>query len=335
MKALVLADRLREAEAAIPGVPCPAMLPVAGKPVLEHCLEDLWEAGVRQAVLAVAQPSDAVVQAFGAGERLGLRLDWLPTPGEAWPSAVLEATFTDDDPVLVCRGDVMRGRFARALVERAAREGLRDLHAFDGDRPAGMAIVGDCRDSADELDWQRLRSGAPPRTALRVHRMQAGVALLETLDALHAAGLQALHDRFAGTLPAGRADLDPDTLTGPRARLASTVLVEGRARIGRNAIVRDHVSISGTVDIGQDCVIDVGAEVTDSVVMPGTYVGRGVRLRNALVCGSWLLRADLGSCKEVDDPQLLARVIDRAPRLVRWASRLLRPSACATSSAAS
>ena len=335
MKALVLADRLPVGADRIPGLPCPALWPVAGKPVLEHCLEDIWEAGIRHAVVAVAQPTETVVQAFGAGERLGLRLEWLPTQGERRPSQVLEATLAGNDTVLVCRGDVMRGRFARELVERAAREGLRDLHAVDAERPAGMAILGDRRDSADELDWPRLGSGRPLPTAARIHRSCAGVSLLETLDELHAANLKALHGRFAGTLPAGRADVDPDTLTGPRVRLASTALIEGRARIGRNAIVRDHVSISGTVDIGQDSVIDVGAEITDSVVMPGTYVGRGVRLRNALVCGPWLLRADLGSCKEVDDPQLLARVIGRTPRLVRWASRLLRPAPVATSSAAS
>jgi len=311
------------------------MWSVAGKPVLEHCLEDIWEAGIRHAVVAVARPAEPVLQAFGAGERLGLRLDWLPTQGEQRPSDLLGATFADDDAVLVCRGDVMRGRFARRLVERAASEHPGDLHAVVGDRPAGIAIIAGRRDWADELAWPRLRSGQPLPSPVRVHRSNAGVALLDTLEELHASVLQALHGRFSGTLPAGRVDVDSDTLTGPRARLASTALIDGKVRIGRNAIVRDHVSITGTVDIGQDSVIDVGAEIADSVVMPGTYVGRGVRLRNALVCGPWLLRADLGSCKEVDDPQLLARVIGRTPRLVQWASRLLRPAPVATSSALS
>ncbi len=42
MKALVLADRLPVGADPIPGLPCPAMWSVAGKPVLEHCLEVLW-----------------------------------------------------------------------------------------------------------------------------------------------------------------------------------------------------------------------------------------------------------------------------------------------------
>lgn len=71
------------------------------------------------------------------------------------------------------------------------------------------------------------------------------------------------------------------------------------------------------VDIGDDCVIDSGPEIADSIMLPGTDVGRGTRLSNAIVSGHWLLRRDLGTCERPDDPLLLDQLPgwSKAPRV--------------------
>jgi NDP-sugar pyrophosphorylase family protein len=76
--------------------------------------------------------------------------------------------------------------------------------------------------------------------------------------------------------------------------------------VGRGADVHRGVELSGRVEIGDRCVIDDGAHVTNSVVMPGTYVGRGVRLHNAIASGPWLYRVDLDDTQHVEDALLLA-----------------------------
>jgi len=91
----------------------------------------------------------------------------------------------------------------------------------------------------------------------------------------------------------------------PRAAIARSVHVTGVSRVGRGTELRDGVELGGRVDVGDRCVIDDGAQLIDSVVLPGTYVGRGVRLQNAIVSGRWLYRRDLGTCQRVDDPLLL------------------------------
>jgi NDP-sugar pyrophosphorylase family protein len=76
-------------------------------------------------------------------------------------------------------------------------------------------------------------------------------------------------------------------------------------RIGRHTKLHAHVRVEGPCDIGDDCVIDRGAEIVNSVVMPGTYVGRGTRLRNTVAFGRWLYRADLDLLQKIEDPLLL------------------------------
>ena len=129
---------------------------------------------------------------------------------------------------------------------------------------------------------------------------------LYDLPSLFAASLGALDGTFAGLAVEGRQAAGSPLYVGPRTALASTVVNAGVCRIGTGAQLHDGVELAGHVDIGDRCVIDDGAELFDSVVMSGTYVGRGVRLQSAIACGSWLYRADLNTCQRVDDPLLLA-----------------------------
>ena len=67
-----LATRLRPLTATIPKI----LVPVAGKPFLEHQLELLRLQGIGRVVLCLGHLGERVVRAYGDGRRLGLRLDY-------------------------------------------------------------------------------------------------------------------------------------------------------------------------------------------------------------------------------------------------------------------
>jgi len=56
-------------------VPKP-MIPIEGKPLLEHQLEWLKRAGVREAIMCLGYKAEVVQAHFGDGARLGMRLDY-------------------------------------------------------------------------------------------------------------------------------------------------------------------------------------------------------------------------------------------------------------------
>jgi len=305
VEAIILADRLGDELAPLDEFDCPALLPIAGKSVVEHCLEDLWEAGIRDATVAFPATHPHFRQRIGDGSRFGMRLRYLATPGEAWPAEVIARARPTTSQVLLVRGDIIRGRAARLIRDAATRCLSGSLHAIRGRRHAGMVVCEVADRTVSSLDWSLLSVAELPLAMQGLGIDDAGVNLLDSPAAWHRAGLLALAGRFRGLLPSGRAGEDPGLLTGPRSSVARSVAVEGIARVGRHASVRDGVRLSGYVDIGDDCVVDSGAEISDSIVLPGTYVGRGTRLNNAIVSGRWLLRPDLGTCERLDDPLLL------------------------------
>jgi NDP-sugar pyrophosphorylase family protein len=76
MQAIILAagegSRMRPLTAKMPKV----MLPVAGKPLLEHIIRRAHDAGANRFVLVVGYGADAVRSYFGDGSRLDLRIDY-------------------------------------------------------------------------------------------------------------------------------------------------------------------------------------------------------------------------------------------------------------------
>ena len=69
MRTIILADRLGHELFPLTDRTCPALLPVAGKSVLEHNLDMLANAGIKRAVIVIGSFADQVRTQFEFGRR--------------------------------------------------------------------------------------------------------------------------------------------------------------------------------------------------------------------------------------------------------------------------
>ena len=306
-RALILADRepgdLMPLAESLP----PALVPIAGKPVLHHCIEDLWEAGVREALVVVPEGDRRIRAATGTGQRFGIVLRYVESTAQRLPAEWLAAFGpAADEPLFVARGDVLRGRSARALAAHAAGDMADIVHAANRSRPLGMSLVRRRCGGVNRLEWNVFRQDRTADATNLAEIHPVGFALLDGLPSLFEASLAAIGGDFAGLVIEGRRAPGSTLHIGPRAAIARSVVNSAVCRVGAGAELHAGVELTGRVDVGDRCVIDDGAQLIDSVVMAGSYVGRGVRLQNAVACGRWLYRADLQTCQRVDDALLLA-----------------------------
>ena len=119
MRVLIFADRLGRELQPLAERSCVALLPVVGKPVLEHALERLVAAGLRRASIAISPQAENMRSTFGDGSRWGMRLDYVLTRGEAEPDDILAAQPRLTDEVLALRGDVLHGANVSAFLQAA------------------------------------------------------------------------------------------------------------------------------------------------------------------------------------------------------------------------
>jgi dTDP-glucose pyrophosphorylase len=108
-KAVVLAagrgTRMRELTADFPK----PMIEVRGKPVLQHIVEGLRDAGVRRFVIIVGYHAEAVRNFFGDGQRHNVDIEYVTQTVQDGTGRVvnLARSFVGDSPFILSYGDVL------------------------------------------------------------------------------------------------------------------------------------------------------------------------------------------------------------------------------------
>jgi len=109
VKAVILAagkgTRMRELTNALPK----PMLKVQGKPILEHILDGLKAAGIREAFIVAGYRADTIESFFGAGERLGMKIAYgrQVVQDGTGKAPELARAFVGDDAFLLTYGDIL------------------------------------------------------------------------------------------------------------------------------------------------------------------------------------------------------------------------------------
>jgi dTDP-glucose pyrophosphorylase len=108
-KAVVLAagrgTRMRELTAEVPK----PMIVVRGKPVLQHIVEGLQHAGIRECLLVVGYHADAVQNFFGDGSRHTVAIQYVTQTVQDGTGRVVDLShdFVDDSPFVLSYGDIL------------------------------------------------------------------------------------------------------------------------------------------------------------------------------------------------------------------------------------
>lgn len=144
MKAVVMAGgtgtRLRPLTTSWPK----PLLPVAGRPLLEHLLLLLSQHGVRDAVITVHYLAPLIRTYFGSGSELGMRLTYVtePEPMGTAGSVKLAEQALRDEPFLVISGDGLTDVDLTALMQfHRDRGAMVTMCLARRPDPSGLGLV--------------------------------------------------------------------------------------------------------------------------------------------------------------------------------------------------
>ena len=312
-RTMILADRAGAELAPLNRMSCPALLEVGGRAVIEYTLEDLAESGVREAVLVSADVA-SLRERLGDGGRWGIALRYLLARPERSPRECLRSC-AGEGPMLLVRGDFVRGRSISRFLALAARRDQPAIAGVSRQSDAGLYLIRSDRTGSNVWPSSELESQV-------IEMGQIGLYPLDSLQNLHAACLAAGRGEIPGMTLPGR-EFGNGLVTGRLARVVGLSNPQGRVFVGQAAKLGDRVTTAGTVVVGAGALVDEGAHLQDTVVMPGSYVGRNVELKNAIVAGNNLIRIDLSSVTDVSDRFLLSAI--RRKRLQsQWESQVDR-----------
>lgn len=296
MQAIILAagegSRMRPLTSKVPKV----MLPVAGRPLLEHIVLRAKEAGVERFVLVVGYGADSVRDHFQDGRPLGVNIDYaLQDEQLGTGHALMAAEGLAEDRFMVLNGDVLpdSGTLKKMAdggntvvsairVPDARRYGVlveengifQYVVEKSDDPPSDMANAGIYLFKKSIFEELRLL----PKSGRGEYELTDGLNRAANNEAIRIVKLKSW-------LEIGRPwdILEANTVLLPQVEphvlgvVEEGATIQGKVSVGRGTVVRSGAYIQGPVLIGEDS--DIGP---NCYIRPSSCIGDRVRIGNAV-----------------------------------------------------
>jgi mannose-1-phosphate guanylyltransferase / phosphomannomutase len=309
MRALVFVDRPAAPLAPLDRQYAVGLLPVLDKPLVQYRLEELIAAGITECVFVLAEQAEKLETFLGAGERWGGRFRYALSRGAEAPSLVWpRISIGDEEPLLALRADLLAAPSVAGFLDQAqGLPGSVVVGAAADPRASLLLLRAGHPDAAALLDLFDWAAPAPPAAEQVVDLRGVALNLIESLPDYHRANRDLLAGRIPGLAVAGR-EVALGLTAGRRAAVAARSLKQGQAYVGENSRVSADAELLGEVVIARDVVVDRGATIADSLILPHSYIGELVEVTNAIVAHDHLIRVDTGAVLKVADAFLLGRL---------------------------
>ena len=322
MKAVVMAggegSRLRPLTS---GLPKP-LVPVVGKPVMEHILRLLRQHGITEVVVTLQYLGSSIRDYFGDGSDFAMEITYVVEDAPLGTAgSVKNAQQYLNEPFIVISGDALTDiDLTRAMQYHQERKAAATIVLTSVANPLEFGVVitnpdGTIKRFLEKPSWGEVFSD----------QVNTGIYVLEptVLDLLPPAAVvdwsadvfpKMLKNRlplFGYLAPgywcdigniqtyyqanwdalSGRVDVEidgerreGDVWVGENVEWGLGVRVVGPAYIGQESKIKAGVFLNGPVCVGNFSVVDENTKISNSIIWTYSYVGENSRLRQAIVC---------------------------------------------------
>jgi len=362
MKAVIMAggegSRLRPLTSQRPK----PLLPIVGRPVMEHILRLLRQHGLRQVWATVHYLADEIESTFEDGSSLGVRVRYSVEDaplGTAGSVKRLEEHL--DEPFLIISGDALtdidlsaaiafhQERGAVATLVLARRPNPLEFGVVvtepDGriqrflEKPSWGEVFSDTVNTGiyvvDPSVMQLVQSDAPADFSKDVFPalLQQGKPLfgyvaegywcdIGNVQQYRDANADALEGRVKVSIPGE--EIGGSVWIGEGTQVDPGARLEGPLVIGHDCAIAKDVQLGPLTCVGDHSVIEAGAVVERSVVFGNAYIGRGVRVSAAVLGHGVIAKAQttIGEAAVVGDNCLLEEGTTILPQVKLWPNKV-------------
>jgi mannose-1-phosphate guanylyltransferase / phosphomannomutase len=322
MKAVVMAggegSRLRPLTS---GVPKP-LVPVVGKPVMEHILRLLRTHGITDVVVTLQYLGSAIRDYFGDGSDFGVDITYVVEDSPLGTAgSVKNAQEYLDEPFIVISGDALTDiDLGKVMAYHKEKRASATIVLTSVSNPLEFGVVitnpdGSINRFLEKPSWGEVFSDQvntgiyviepevldllPPATVvdwsgdvfpkMLINKMPLYGYLapgywcdIGNIQTYYQANWDALEGRVDVEIPGERRH--GNVWVGENVEIGYDVRINGPAYVGNECKLKAGVFINGPVCVGNFSVIDENTKISNSVIWTYSYIGENSRLRQAIVC---------------------------------------------------
>ena len=322
MKAVVMAggegSRLRPLTS---GVPKP-LVPVVGKPVMEHILRLLKKHGITDVVVTLQYLGSAIRDYFGDGSDFGVDITYVVEDSPLGTAgSVKNAQEFLDEPFIVISGDALTDIDLTRVMQFHEEKGAAAtivLTSVPNPLEYGVVITnpdGTINRFLEKPSWGEVFSDQvntgiyiieptvldmmPPATVVDwssdvfPKMLASAMPLYGFLAPGYWCDIGNIQTYYQANWDAleGRVDVEiagerrhGNVWIGEDVEIGYDVRINGPAYIGNECKLKAGVFINGPACVGNFSVIDENTKVSNSIIWTYSYIGENSRLRQAIVC---------------------------------------------------
>jgi UDP-N-acetylglucosamine diphosphorylase/glucosamine-1-phosphate N-acetyltransferase len=310
LKAVILAagegNRMRPLTSNQPKV----MLPIANRPIVEHLLLEVKEAGIRDFIFVVGYRDEQVREYFGDGAKWGVNIGYSEQRKQLGTAdAIRQVEGAVDGNFLVINGDVIIGREDIRHLKNKKRSTMtvievQDPHGLGMVALSGGKVVGIYEKTetppspmantglylfTPEIFEAIAKTEKSPRgeyeitDSLKLLMASSGGLFCQEIKSwldlsypwdllrVNESMLDNLEPQNLGTVEANVV-LKGAVAVGKDSVIKSGVYIEGPAIIGQGCVIGPNCYIRGATAIGDGCHVGASVEVKNSIIMKGTKI---------------------------------------------------------------
>ncbi len=304
MKAVILAagegKRMRPLTAVRPKV----MLPIANRPIVEHTLLELIEAGIKDFIFIVGYGSQQVRNYFGDGSRWSVNIEYSEQRKQLGTADALRfVAGAVQDKFLVINGDIIVSHEDIMALMAAERS---TMSVIEVENPEGLGVV---EVEGDRITGIHEKAAKPPTNLANAALYLFTPAIFDAIEKTEKSprGEYELTDSLKLLMESGEGlyyrvlnswlDMSYpwDLLRGNEEKLKDIELhnhgtvdagatLKGPVLIGEDTLIRAGAYIQGPVIIGSGCDIGPNCYIRPTTAIGnGCHIGNGVEIKNSII----------------------------------------------------
>lgn len=281
-----------------------AMLPIAGRPILEHLLLEMKQAGIKEFIFVTGYREDKVKEYFGSGEKWEVDIRYVTQVNRA---GTADAVRTVENLVsgmfLVANGDLIVNSGDIKTITGAPGN---TMSLFEVDNPEELGTVEVKGDSVKRIHEKVKR---PPSNLAN-----AGVYLFDTevfkaiaqtrlsqrgeyeltdsvqwlVDNNIGVAYRKLERWLDASYPWDLLTLNEILLVSLNSDIQGEVednaVLKGTVCLGKGSVIRSGSYIAGPVVIGEDCIIGPNCYIRPATsIGNGCHIGAAVEIKNSII----------------------------------------------------
>lgn len=272
-----------------------ALLPFGWSSFVERTIEQLARAGIRQIDLVVSSRPEALRAALGLGERWGVQLHWHLAKDPASPYAILRALGLPENKRLLV------GHAERSVADAVLSDLIeRDQVTAVTEDAQGLAWTGWASTRAGLLHAHSLHSDERALGRFLCERC-AHLLLLSSDEYVTPGNAAQLLQAQRGALRDGLHGQIPATWLrtawgahSPDAVIQAGAVITGPTLVGPGCFVACGARVGAHTVLTREVVIASGATVSNSLILPQTFVGQELELSQTVAHGRAVQHVRLG-----------------------------------------